>query len=507
MSSDSRIEGAQAGGGEPAGAEAAGAGRLSEQMRVRREKAAALAARGIEPFGAVFVPSHRSAELKNSFDRLEGAEVQVAGRLRALRTHGKVSFADLQDEDGRIQLFVRQAAVGDEAYSLFSDLDLGDIVGARGKLIKTRAGEVSVEVDRFVLLTKALRPLPEKWHGLSDVEIRYRKRYLDLIVNEDVREVFKARSRMMRAVRAYLDGEGFIEVETPVLQKLAGGANARPFKTYHNALDLDMYLRIAHELPLKRLLVGGYERVYELGKVFRNEGVSTRHNPEYTLLEMYEAYSDMDGVMRRTEEIVAHAAESVAGGLKVEYQGTELDLTPPWPRLTMLDAVERHARVRLHEVDDPAEAAALAARVGVEVEEGTPVGEVIDRLFEEKAQPHLIQPVFITEYPVEVSPLAKRIPGRPGFTERFELFIWGREMANGFSELNDPIDQRRRFEAQAAMREAGDEEAHPLDEDFLEALEHGMPPAGGLGIGMDRLCMLLTNSPSIRDVLLFPHMR
>lgn len=479
----------------------------NDQVRVRHEKLQQLRAEGTDPYMNSFRPTHRAQHIVDHFDEMEGEEVQVSGRLMLLRTQGKLTFGDLQDESGRIQLFVRVNNLGEEAYEQFKRLDLGDILGVSGTVMKTRRGEVSIEVSSFKLLSKALRPLPEKWHGLKDVELRYRRRYLDLITNPKSRQVFEVRSRVIQTIRTFLVEKGYIEVETPMLHPIAGGAAARPFITYHNALDMNLYLRIAPELYLKRLLVGGFERVFEIGKNFRNEGISTRHNPEFTMLEAYEAYGDHESMMKLTEEMVAYVAERVTGSTKVTFQGRELDLTPPWPRLPMLDAIEKYAGVSLHDVGSDEEAREIARQSGVEIDDKATYGQIINTLFEERVEPHLVQPVFITQHPVEVSPLAKRNPEDPRFTDRFEPYINTWEVGNGFSELNDPIDQRERFEAQAAMRAAGDDEAHMMDEDFLMALEYGMPPAGGLGLGIDRLVMILTDSPSIRDVLLFPHMR
>lgn len=490
----------EAGDGMPAG--------LTDQMLVRRQKLAELQAMGIPGYGGRFPRTHSVARLREQFDQLEeGPVVRVAGRLMSLRRHGKVSFSDLADESGRMQLFLQRDRLGEAYERLLPLLDIGDIVGVEGQLVRTRRGEMSVRVDQITVLAKGLRPLPEKWHGLRDVEIRYRRRYLDLIVNPDVRRVFVQRSRAIAAIREFLTGRGFLEVETPMLNLIPGGASARPFITHHNALGIDLYMRIAPELYLKRLLVGGFEKVFELGKNFRNEGISTRHNPEFTAVEVYEAYADGSDMMVLTEELIAFVAERVLGTTVIEYQGRRIDLKPPWPRLPMVEAVRRYGGIDLEPVDDPEEARRLAASVGVEVDPGTSVGEVIAEVFEAVAEPHLIEPVFIVDFPVEVSPLAKRYPDRPRFTDRFEPFIMGWEVGNGFSELNDPIDQRQRFEDQMARRLAGDEEAQMLDEDFVEALEFGMPPAGGLGIGIDRLVMLLTDSASIRDVLLFPHLR
>lgn len=478
---------------------------INDQMAVRRAKLEALRQTGQDPFTQVITPDHRAQQIVEDFDRLEGQSVTIAGRVRALREHGKATFADLQDGSGRVQLFVGLDNVGQEAYDAFRDLDLGDIIGVHGEVFRTRRGEISVRVVRFVLMAKALRPLPAKWHGLKDVEQRYRRRYLDLIVNPDVKRVFMVRSQIITSIRQTLARKGFIEVETPMLHPIPGGAAARPFETYHNALDMPLYLRIAPELYLKRLLVGGFERVYEMGKAFRNEGISTRHNPEYTLLEAYQAYASYEEVMALTEELIVEAARAVTGGTTITFQGKTIDLTPPWRRLSMLEAIREYAGIdfqanRGREVE-------LARAAGVRLEENASRGHAIQETFEQLVEEHLIQPVFITDHPVEVSPLAKRKTNDPSLTERFEPYINGWEIANGFSELNDPDDQRQRFEEQARAREAGDDEAHFMDLDYVEALEYAMPPAGGLGIGIDRLTMLLTDSPSIREVILFPHMK
>lgn len=491
----------------PSGVDAAALIDENDQVQSRLQKLEALRAAGKDPYLQSFEPTHHAAEVVANFERLEGAHVRLAGRLMLMRIQGKVAFADLHDASGRIQLFVRINNLGEEAYAEFKRLDLGDIIGVAGTVMKTRTGEVSVEVTEYTLLAKALRPLPDKWHGLKDVEVRYRRRYLDLITNPEVRRVFETRSRVIQSIRTFLNQRGYIEVETPMLHPIAGGAAARPFKTYHNALDMELYLRIAPELYLKRLLVGGFERVYEIGKNFRNEGISTRHNPEFTALEAYEAYGDYESMMRLTEELVAYVATEVTGGTRIVFQGKEIDLTPPWPRLAMLDAIERYTGIALHDVTDDAEARDLAAKAGLELSPKATYADVVTALFEERVEEHLVQPVFITHHPVAVSPLAKKNRQDPRFADRFEPYVNTWEIGNGFSELNDPIDQRARFEEQMARRAAGDAEAHMMDEDFLLALEYGMPPAGGLGIGIDRLVMLLTDSPSIRDVLLFPHMR
>ncbi len=480
---------------------------INDQIAVRMDKRQKLLEQGMAPYGGRFDRTHTVDDVLRRFDELEGTSVRVAGRLRTIRRQGRVTFMDLQDNGVRIQLFCRINTMGEDAYERLDWLDIGDIVGVEGQVMRTRRGEQSVEVTEWELLAKALRPLPEKWHGLKDVELRYRQRYLDLIVNPHVRDVFVARSRAVAAIREFLSERGFLEVETPVLHPIAGGANARPFITHHNTLDMNLYMRIAPELYLKRLLVGGFDKVFELGRNFRNEGISTRHNPEYTMVEVYEAYADASAMMELTEQLFAYVAEKVTGSTRIVYQGKEIDLTPPWERLPMAEAVRRYAGIDIEAAATDEEARALAASKGVEVDEGASKGAVLAEVFEELVEEHLIQPVFITDHPVEISPLAKRRDDAPHLTDRFEPFINGWEVANGFSELNDPIDQRQRFERQVEQRAAGDEEAHMMDEDFLRALEHGMPPAGGLGVGVDRLVMLLTDSPSIRDVLLFPHMR
>lgn len=477
-----------------------------ELFKVRREKLAELRAQGIEPYGGRYERTHLAAELKNHFAGLDGSRVRLAGRLVARRGHGKATFADLMDGSGKIQLYFRLDGVGEQAYELFKKLDIGDIVGVEGTVFKTRMGEVTVDVASFTLLAKSLRALPEKWHGLKDVELRYRQRYLDLIANPAVREVFVTRTRILRAIRSFLNERGFLEVETPMMQPIAGGAAARPFITYHNALDMQLYLRIAPELYLKRLLVGGFEKVYEINRNFRNEGISTRHNPEFTMLELYQAYADYTDMMRLTEELLFHVVTTVLETPSVTYQGTEINFTPPWPRLTMLEAVRQRTGIDFAALD--AQEARNAVRgLGMEAEGHLSWGEAVNLAFEEKVQPALVQPAFILDYPLDISPLAKKKPDDPRLTYRFELFINGWEIANAFSELNDPLDQYERFLAQSEKRRAGDEEAHAMDEDFITALEYGMPPAGGLGIGIDRLVMLLTDSPSIRDVILFPLMR
>ena len=481
--------------------------RPSDELTARRARLQSLKEMGIDPYGHRYPRTHQLDEVRQDFCRLEGAEVSVAGRITARRGHGRATFLDLQDISGRLQVYGRQDRLGTEAYSFFADLDTGDLVGVRGTVFRTRSGEVTVDAAEVTLLAKSLRPLPEKWHGLKDVDLRYRQRYVDLIVNPEVRRTFLARSLIVREVRRFLDDRGFLEVETPSMTPLAGGAMDRPFVTHHNALDIDLYLRIATELYLKRLVVGGFEKVYELGRVFRNEGLSTRHNPEFTMLEVYQAYADYTDMMELTEELVAHVAREALGTLRISYQGREVDLEPPWRRIPLLEALQELAGVRWREVRTDDDAAALARSLGFTMDKPPTRASVLDKLLQELVEPKLVAPTFLVDYPVEISPLAKRHADDPGMTYRFEAFVAGREIANAFSELNDPLDQRERFEAQAARRSAGDDEAHVMDEDFLLALEYGMPPTGGLGIGIDRLVMLLTDTPSIRDVILFPTVR
>jgi lysyl-tRNA synthetase, class II len=487
---------------------------LNEHMRVRREKLDTYRAKGLDPFGGKFVRTNLSQELHDQYGELSKEELEetehqvtIAGRMMTKRGKGKAGFAHIQDLSGQIQLYVRKDAIGEDAYEIFNSTDLGDIVGVTGVMFKTNVGELSVKVTDFHLLTKSLRPLPEKYHGLKDVEQRYRQRYLDLITNMDSRETFVTRSKIIRAIRNYLDGHGYLEVETPMMHSIPGGAAARPFITHHNALDIPLYMRIAIELHLKRLIVGGLEKVYEIGRVFRNEGVSTRHNPEFTMLELYEAYADYHDIMELTENMVAHIAKEVLGTTTITYGDYEVDLTPKWKRLHMVDAVKQYTGVDFWKQMSDEEARQLAKDNGIEIKETMTFGHVVNEFFEQRVEDKLIQPTFIYGHPVEISPLAKKNKEDERFTDRFELFIVAREHANAFSELNDPIDQRERFEAQLREREEGNDEAHMMDEDFVESLEYGMAPTGGLGIGIDRLVMLLTNSPSIRDVLLFPQMR
>ena len=481
---------------------------LSEQEGFRRDKLAALQAEGKDPFQIVkYDVTHHSSDIINGFDELEGKEVSVAGRLMNKRVMGKASFINIQDREGRLQGYISKNDVGDESYLAFKKFDIGDIIGVKGVVFRTQKGEISVRASEIVLLSKSLKVLPEKFHGLNDQELRYRQRYLDLIMNREVKDTVIKRSAILREIRNYLDAQGFLEVETPVLQTIPGGAAARPFITHHNALDIDMYCRIALELPLKRLIVGGLERVYEIGRVFRNEGIDIRHNPEFTLIEIYQAYTDYHGMMDLAEGLFRTIAKNVVGSTTINYGGYELDLGKPFERLTMVDAVKKYSGVDFNEVPDTAAAKALAKERGIEFEERHAKGDILNLFFDEYVEKNLIQPTFITDYPVEISPLTKRKPDNPDYTERFELFIVGREYGNAYSELNDPIDQRKRFEYQEAMRAAGDDEANMIDEDFLTALEYGMPPTGGIGIGVDRLVMLMTESVSIRDVILFPTMK
>ncbi|EHV5254038.1 lysine--tRNA ligase [Staphylococcus pseudintermedius] len=489
---------------------------LNDQMQVRRQKLQELRDLGIDPFGEKFERTGTAKTLKAQWDQYAKEELAeketeshtvIAGRIMTKRGKGKAGFAHVQDLSGQIQIYVRKDQVGDAQFGIWNTADLGDIVGVEGIMFKTNTGELSVKAKSFKLLSKALRPLPDKHHGLQDIEQRYRQRYLDLITNEESTQTFINRSRILQEMRNYLNEKGFLEVETPMMHQIAGGAAAKPFVTHHNALDATLYMRIAIELHLKRLIVGGLEKVYEIGRVFRNEGVSTRHNPEFTMIELYEAYADYKDIMSLTEELVAHIARRVLGTTSVQYGDETINLEPQWRRLHMVDAVKEATGVDFYEVKSDKEAHELAKAHGIEVDDNMKYGHILNEFFEQKVEETLIQPTFIYGHPIEISPLAKKNPEDPRFTDRFELFIVGREHANAFTELNDPIDQRQRFEAQLVEKEQGNDEAHEMDEDFIEALEYGMPPTGGLGIGIDRLVMLLTNSPSIRDVLLFPYMR
>jgi len=481
---------------------------LNELLKVRRTKLAELQSKGKDPFKIMkYDVTNHSADITTNYEEFEGKTVSIAGRIMTKRVMGKASFCNVRDLKGDIQAYVRRDDIGEEPYAEFKKYDIGDIIGIEGEVFKTKSGEISVKASKIVLLSKSLQILPEKFHGLKDTDLRYRQRYVDLIVNPEVRDTFIKRSLIIREIRNYLDSRDFIEVETPVLVSNAGGAAARPFCTHHNALDQDLFLRISLELYLKRLIVGGLERVYEIGRVFRNEGLSVRHNPEFTLLELYQAYTDYYGMMDLVEDLFRTVAQKVLGTTKINYQGEEIDLAKPFERLTMVEAIKRYANVDFDQIKDEASAKALAKEHNIEFEDRHKRGDIINLFFEEYVEEHLVQPTFIMDHPVEISPLASRKPDNPDYTERFELFITRREMANAFSELNDPLDQRTRFEAQEELRAAGDEEANETDEDFLNALEYGMPPTGGIGIGIDRFVMLLTDSAAIRDVLLFPTMK
>jgi len=487
---------------------------LNELLVIRRNKLDELRALGIDPFGQKFERSHTAQQVLDAYDSQSkeelaelDVEVRLAGRIMQKRGMGKASFAHIQDLSGKIQLYVRKDTVDEKEYQAFDMLDIGDIVGVYGTVFKTQTGETSVKAKSITVLSKSLYPLPDKFHGLKDVEMRYRQRYVDLIMSQDVRDSFILRSKIIQAMRRYLDGQGYLEVETPTLHAIAGGASARPFITHHNALDMQLYMRIAIELHLKRLIVGGLEKVYEIGRVYRNEGISTRHNPEFTMIELYEAYADYKDIMSLTERLIAHIAQEVLGTTTITYGEHQVDLTPEWRRVSMVDAVKEVTGVDFGRQMTDEEARQLAKEHKVQVEPHWTFGHILNAFFEEFVESTLIQPTFITGHPVEISPLAKKNDQDPRFTDRFELFIVAREHANAFTELNDPIDQRERFEAQLIEKEHGNDEAHEMDDDFIRALEYGMPPTGGLGIGIDRLVMLLTNAPSIRDVLLFPHMR
>lgn len=480
----------------------------SEEHDIRTAKLAAMQEAGDDPFQRVrFDRTNYTTDITEHFDQMEGKIVRLAGRMMSKRIMGKLTFSDITDRYGRIQLCVKRDLLGTEEYKQFKKYDIGDIIGIEGEVFRTQKGEISVRVSDLELLSKSLRPLPEKWHGLKDTDIRYRRRYVDLIVNPDVRRTFEYRSRIVREIRNFFDNRGFMEVETPCLNTIPGGAAARPFITHHNALDIDMYMRIATELHLKRLIVGGMENVYEIGRIFRNEGMDTKHNPEFTTIEVYQAYTDYTGMMDLTEDMVIHCCETVLGTTKVVYQGTELDFSRGWKRMTMAEAVKQYSGLDFMAMDGEQALAAVKA-AGFEPEKGKESwGDLMSMVYDATVEENLIQPTFITDYPVEISPLAKRKPSDPRLTERFECFVYGRELCNAFSELNDPIDQRGRFERQVELRNAGDDEANMMDEDFLCALEYGMPPTGGMGMGIDRLVMFLTDSASIRDVLLFPTMK
>ena len=481
---------------------------LNEMLQIRRQKLKELQDQGKNPFLIEkFNPDHHTTDITDNYDEFEGKEVTVAGRVMSKRGHGKISFMDIQDMKGRIQILSKIDELGEEAYKIISYLDMGDIIGVEGEVFKTQSGEISVKAKKLTLLSKSLQILPEKWHGLKDPDLRYRQRYVDLIVNPEVKETFLLRNKIIKKIREFLDNLGYLEVETPILGNIAGGANARPFLTHHNALNIDMSLRIANELYLKRLIVGGFDKVYEMGKMFRNEGMDTRHNPEFTNIELYEAYADYNDMMEITENLVAYVAKEVLGTTKVEYQGKTIDFTPPWRRIKMQDAVKEHTGVDFDKINTDEEAIEVAKEHKLEIKPGMTRGHVISEMFEEFCEQYMDQPTFIIGHPVEISPLAKRNPDDPRITNRFEAFANCWEIANAFSELNDPIDQRERFEEQLRQKEYGDDEAHPMDEDFLNAIEVGLPPTGGLGIGVDRLIILLTNQASIRDVIFFPTMK
>jgi len=485
----------------------------NDLIQQRFKKLAEISEMGIQPYAGKFETTSKALLLEEAYgatpkEELEANRVTVAlaGRLVALRSFGKAAFCHIQDGTGRIQLYIQKNTIGDDLHALFKKLDIGDFIGITGFLFRTKTNELTVEVEKFTLLAKSLRPLPEKWHGLTDVEIRYRQRYVDLIVNPDVKKVFVLRTRIVQAIRQYLNSRGYLEVETPMMQSIPGGATARPFKTHHNALDMDLYLRIAPELYLKRLLVGGFERVYEINRNFRNEGISTRHNPEFTMLEFYTAYANYQDLMDLTEQMISSVAQEVLGTTDVESEGHTISLAAPWKRITYLDTL-REAGVPSDVLADVDKAREYAKKLGARITGGEPLGKLLNEMFEVLVEPKLIQPTFVTDYPTDISPLSKKRVDDPNFVERFELFVVGRELANAFSELNDPVDQKNRFLKQVSEREAGDDEAHQMDEDYIRALEHGMPPAAGEGIGIDRLVMLLTGSNSIRDVILFPQMK
>ncbi len=481
---------------------------INQLRKVRREKLADLQANGKDPFQIMtYDVSHHSADIKENFEQLEGQDVSLAGRIMSKRIMGKASFCNIQDLKGNIQSYVARDCIGEEEYKEFKKMDVGDIVGLKGEVFKTKTGEISIHASAVTLLSKSLQILPEKYHGLTNTDLRYRQRYVDLIMNPEVKDTFIKRSKIISAIRRYLDNEGFMEVETPILVANAGGAAARPFETHFNALDEDFKLRISLELYLKRLIVGGLERVYEIGRVFRNEGLDTRHNPEFTLMELYQAYTDYNGMMDLTENLYRHVAQEVLGTTKIVYNGVEMDLGKPFERITMVDAVKKYADVDFDEIKTTEEAKAIARERGIEFEERHKKGDILALFFEEYAEEHLIQPTFVMDHPIEISPLTKKKPENPEYTERFEFFMNGWEMANAYSELNDPLDQRERFKAQEELLAQGDEEANTTDEDFLNALEIGMPPTGGIGFGIDRMCMLLTDAAAIRDVLLFPTMK
>jgi len=480
---------------------------ITELKKVRLEKLAELREMEIDPFGKRFDRDSMAGDIKDNFEDMEDKPVKIAGRIMSKRRHGKAGFANIQDLSGNIQLYFRKDDVGEDKYELFKKLDIGDILGIEGEVFRTQKGEISVHVRDFVYLSKSLNPLPEKWHGLKDVELRYRQRYVDLIVNPEVKEVFIKRSQIIKEIRNYLDSKGFLEVETPMMQPIPGGAAARPFITHHNALDMELYLRIAPELYLKRLLVGGLEKVYEINRNFRNEGISTRHNPEFTMLELYQAYADYNVMMDLTEDLISAVMLKVNGNMVAEFEGTEINFSPPWKRIAMLDAIKEYTGLDFNIIKSDEDARKAAKKLEMDVDNSSTRGEIINEVFEEFVEQKLIQPTFVYGHPIEISPLAKKNADNPEFADRFEVFIMQREIANAFSELNDPVDQKDRFIKQVEKRAGGDAEAHMMDEDYINALEYGMPSAGGLGIGIDRLVMLMTGSPSIRDVILFPTLR
>lgn len=481
---------------------------LSEQHRIRLEKLQAMQEAGTDPFVLTkYDVTHHSAEVKANYDDLAGKTVRVAGRMMSKRVMGKASFCNIQDLQGNIQSYVARDSIGEELYKAFKKYDIGDIIGIEGEVFQTKTGEISIHASAITLLSKSLQVLPEKFHGITNTDMRYRQRYVDLIMNQEVKDTFIKRSKIISAIRKYLDGQGFMEVETPMLVSNAGGASARPFETHFNALDIDIKLRISLELYLKRLIVGGMERVYEIGRVFRNEGLDTRHNPEFTLMELYQAYTDYHGMMDLTENLYRYVAQEVLGTTKITYNGIEMDLGKPFERITMLDAVKKYSGVDFNEIHTLEEARAVAKEHHIEYEDRHQKGDILNLFFEEYAEEHLVQPTFVMDHPIEISPLTKKKPENPDYVERFEFFMNGWEMANAYSELNDPVDQRDRFKAQEALLAQGDEEANTTDEDFLYALELGMPPTGGIGFGIDRMVMLLTDSPAIRDVLFFPTMK
>lgn len=482
---------------------------MNHLMQVRKEKLDNLIAEGKNPFEITkFNRTHTSADIEKHYDELEGKDVTIAGRIMSKRIMGKASFCHIQDATGQIQSYVSINDLGEESYKQFKEDDIGDIVGITGFVFKTKTGEISIHAKELTLLTKSLRPLPEKFHGLKDTDLRYRQRYVDLIVNPEVKETFEKRTKIIKEMRRILDEKGYMEVETPILQTIAGGASAKPFITHHNSLDIDMYLRVAPELYLKRLIVGGFDKVYEIGRNFRNEGMDIKHNPEFTNMELYAAYENMEDMMAITEELISTIAKNVLGTTKITYQGVDIDLTPSWRRVTMIDIVKEKTGVDFNEIETDEQAQEAARKAGIEIDPIKPTrGDILAQFFDEKVEETLIQPTIVYNYPIENSPLAKKVPEDPRMTQRFELFIGGREYANAFSELNDPIDQYERFLAQVKAREAGDEEANMMDTDFVNALEYGLPPTGGLGIGLDRLIMLLTDEASIRDILLFPTMK